>query len=73
MAKFKPGKIINKNEKIVISVRLSSKKLEELDKIAVKTDISRNQLINQCIDYAIDNIDFKEKNTLQKNRNNNLN
>lgn len=66
MAKFKPGKIINKNEKIVISVRLSSKKLEELDKIAGKTDISRNQLINQCIDYAIDNIDFKEKNTFQK-------
>lgn len=62
MAKFQPTKKTNLNDKIVISIRLNLEKVEELDKIANKTDISRNQLINQCIDYALKNIDFKKKN-----------
>lgn len=60
MPKFQPTKKLNTNEKIVISIRLNLDKVEELDKIASKTDISRNQLINQCIDYALKNIDFKK-------------
>lgn len=60
MTKFQPTKKIILNEKIVISIRLNLEKVEELDKIANKTDISRNQLINQCIDYALKNIDFKK-------------
>lgn len=58
MKKFQPT---NKSEKIVITIRLNLDKVEELDKIANKTDISRNQLINQCIDYALKNIDFKKQ------------
>lgn len=58
MKRFQPT---NKSEKIVISIRLNLDKVEELDKIASKTDISRNQLINQCIDYALKNIDFKKQ------------
>lgn len=61
MPKFQPTKKLNTNEKIVISIRLNLDKVEELDKIASKTDISRNQLINQCIDYALKNIDFKKQ------------
>lgn len=60
MEKFQPTKAIPKNEKIVISIRLNIDKVEEIDKIAMQTDISRNQLINQCIEYALKNIDFKK-------------
>lgn len=61
MPKFQLTKRLNLNEKIVISIRLNLEKVEELDKIANKIDISRNQLINQCIDYALKNIEFKKQ------------
>lgn len=48
-----------KSEKVVISIRIENYKLEEIDKIASKIDISRNELINQCLDYAINNLEFK--------------
>ncbi len=51
MIKFQPSK----SEKVVISIRLENYKLEEIDRI----DISRNELINQCLDYAINNLEFK--------------
>lgn len=56
MNKFHPYK----SEKIVISIRIDNSKLEEIDYIANKIDISRNDLINQCIDYSLNNIEFKE-------------
>lgn len=55
MIKFQPSK----SEKVVISIRLENYKLDEIDKIASKIDISRNELINQCLDYAINNLEFK--------------
>jgi len=56
MSKFQPLK----NEKIVKSIRIDSSRLEQIDKIATKIDISRNELINQCLDYALKNLEFKE-------------
>lgn len=55
MIKFQPSK----SEKVVISIRIEDYKLEKIDKIASKIDISRNELINQCLDYAINNLEFK--------------
>ena len=55
MIKFQPSK----SEKIVISIRLEDYKIQEIDKIASKIDISRNELINQCLDYALNNLEFK--------------
>lgn len=52
MAKFKP----QKDEKVIISLRISMKHLEELDAKAARADISRNEMINQCIKYALDNM-----------------
>lgn len=52
MAKFKP----QKDEKVIISLRISMKYLEELDAKAARADISRNEMINQCIKYALDNM-----------------
>ena len=53
MDDFKPLK----NEKNVISIRIDVKTLQTIDKLANKTDISRNEMIIQCIDYALKNIE----------------
>lgn len=52
MEEFKP----TKTEKTVISIRLDVNMLKNIDEISVKTDISRNEFIIQCIDYAIKNM-----------------
>ena len=57
MAQFKP----TKNEKVVISIRINRDQLAIIDEIAKRIDISRNEVINQCLDYAIENSDFKDK------------
>ncbi len=49
MIEFKPVK----SEKTVISIRLDSNTLKEIDELSGKTDISRNELIVQCIDFAL--------------------
>lgn len=56
MKSFKPVK----SEKIVITIRIEDYRVEELDRIADKIKISRNELISQCLDFAVKNIDFKE-------------
>jgi len=52
---FKPIK----NEKTVISIRIDRDMLELVDGMANETDISRNEMIIQCIEYALKN--SKEK------------
>lgn len=59
MEKFKPSKI--NTEKVVINIRIDINTLEEIDKEAAKIEISRNELITQCIDFALSNIDKKDK------------
>ncbi len=51
MNDFKPIK----TEKMVISIRLDADTLKTVDELATKTDISRNEMIVQCIDYAMKN------------------
>lgn len=53
MPKFVP----KKPEKEVISMRISVDTLQEIDKKAAEFGISRNELINQMIDYAMANMD----------------
>ena len=57
MKKFIPIK----SEKIVISIRLENEKINKIDEIASKIDISRNELINQCLDFALENLEFKKE------------
>ncbi len=57
MSKFKPVK----NEKVVISMRIDKDKLNIIDEISKRIDISRNEVINQCLEYAITNSDFQDK------------
>lgn len=42
-----------KAEKEVISLRISCELLQELERCAAAADISRNELINQCIQFAL--------------------
>lgn len=52
LEKFLP----KKKEKEVISMRISAELLAELDAKAAAYDISRNELINQCIQFALENM-----------------
>jgi len=60
---FNPYKKGNPTEKVVATIRIDSTILEEIDKLASNIDISRNELIIQCIEYALENLskDSKEK------------
>ena len=49
--------IARKPEKEVISMRISTDTLQILDDKAAKIGISRNELINQMILFALDNMD----------------
>lgn len=54
MKEFKPIK----QEKTVISIRLDIELLKAVDNLAQKTDISRNEIIIQSIEFALKN--FKQ-------------
>ena len=47
--------IPQKEEKEVISIRIESNLLDEIDATAAEYEISRNSLIVQCIKYAMEN------------------
>lgn len=51
MKDFKPIK----PEKTVISIRLDVGMLKKIDELSLETDISCNEFIIQCIDYALKN------------------
>ncbi len=67
MKEFEPYKKPTISEKIVATIRIDTETLDEIDKIATKIDISRNELINQCIKYALDNLKTKEKLSIKEN------
>ena len=52
MKEFSPVKI----EKSVISIRMDNNLLDRVDELSAKADISRNEFIVQCIDYALKNL-----------------
>ena len=52
---FKPIK----NEKTVISIRIDRDMLAIIDSQANETDISRNEMIIQCIEYALKSSNIK--------------
>lgn len=58
MAKFTPRKF----EKEVISMRIPTEVLEKIDDKASKIGISRNELINQCIQFALNNMEDNPNN-----------
>ena len=53
MEKFVP----KRQEKEVISMRISTELLREIDRQAGMINISRNEFINQCITFALANME----------------
>jgi len=47
--------------KTVISIRLEDLIIDKIDKLSKKQKMSRNELIKQCIVYALDRIDAEIK------------
>lgn len=62
MKEFEPYRKPTTSEKVVATIRIDIETLEEIDKLAGKIDVSRNELINQCIKYALDNLKGKKEN-----------
>lgn len=44
----------------VVSARLPNEMIEQLDKVAQQTGRTRNELIQMCIDFALDNLEIAE-------------
>lgn len=57
MNNFKPKKA----EKDVISIRLDTELLKKVDRLSAEIDISRNEMIVQCIEYALSNLEKNKK------------
>lgn len=56
--------IVRKPEKEVISLRISADLLKQVDLKAFQSEISRNELINQMIVYALSNMEEPNDNTV---------
>lgn len=57
MADFVPKQY----KKEPITLRIDFEKLEKMDKMAARYNISRSEFINQCIDYALDHLPDSKK------------
>lgn len=55
-------KFIPRNgEKEVISVRIPKVLLQRVDKLAIENSLSRNELLMQCVEFALDNLESGPK------------
>ncbi len=49
-----------RGETMVVSSRLTNELVEELDKIAERTGRTRNEIIQMCLEFAVDNLEVRE-------------
>ena len=49
-----------RGDSTVISIRLPDELVKELDKIAVETGRTRNEVIQKCLAFAIDNLEIEK-------------
>jgi predicted transcriptional regulator len=47
---------------VTMTIRIDSDISDKLDKLALKSNRSRNELINMSLCYALDNLEFIEEN-----------
>lgn len=47
---------INDEKSVLKTIRLKYKTLERIEKLSQSNDISVNRLINECIEFALDNL-----------------
>ena len=49
-----------RGDSTVISIRLPDELVKALDKIAEETGRTRNEVIQKCLAFAVDNLEIKE-------------
>ena len=49
-----------RGESMVVSTRLPNALVESLDKIAEQTGRTRNEIIQLCIEFAVENLEIEE-------------
>ncbi len=49
------------------TIRIDIEKMKRLDALAASYNMSRNEFINQCIDYALEQMDSSESSELPPN------
>ena len=49
-----------------ITIRIDFEKIEKIDALSSKYNLSRSEFINQCIDYALDHMPESEKQIAEK-------
>lgn len=57
MKKFKLPDL-NEEKSVLKTIRLKYATLKKIEKLSAKSNISVNRLINECINYALNNIEF---------------
>lgn len=60
MKNFQPIRKNVSKEKTVISIRIDEATVDKIDRLSGEIDISRNEFIMQCIQYAINNMNKKK-------------
>lgn len=50
-----------RGETMVVSSRLTNELVEQLDKIAEKTGRTRNEIVQMCLEFAVDNLEIQEE------------
>lgn len=55
---------INDEKSVLKTIRLKYKTLERIEELSQSNDISVNRLINECIEFALDNL---SNNTIDNN------
>ena len=54
--------VVKKNESFNKTIRMPSELISKIEKIAKEKDISFNQVVVQCCEYALDNLETDDNN-----------
>lgn len=49
-----------RGDSVVVSTRLPNELVNDLDKIAQQTGRTRNEIIQTCLEFAVENLEIKE-------------
>lgn len=50
-----------RGDTMVVSSRLPNELVQKLDEIAETTGRTRNEIVQKCLEYAVDNLEIKHK------------
>lgn len=51
-----------RDDSMVVSTRLPNELVGDLDKIAEQTGRTRNEIMQMCLEFAVENLEIKENN-----------